>query len=220
MDFVAARSTMVESQIRPNQVVDDLVIAALTQVPREAFVPKAMTGVAYVDEDIPLGGGRHMMEPLIVARLLQAAAVTPTDVALDVGCGTGYVSAILAHMVSTVVGLECDAELAATATETLVHLDINTVTVVEGPLAMGYAEQAPYDVIFFGGAVDQVPTVITDQLAEGGRLTAVLAPLGYASGMGRGTLFTRQDGILSHLDLFDAASPPLPGFAERPAFSF
>ena len=225
MDFTAARRTMVESQIRPNQVTDAAVLAALAEVPREAFVPKGLAGVAYVDEAIcleegGLEGGRHLMEPLIAARLLQAATVTPTDVALEVGCGPGYGAAVLAHMASTVVALESDPALAAAAADALARLEINTVTVVEGPLSEGWSEQAPYDVIIMGGAVAQVPAAITDQLAEGGRLAAVLTPPGQATDMGRGTLFVRQAGVLSHVDLFDAGTPPLPGFAPPPAFVF
>ncbi len=220
MDFTAARRTMVESQIRPNQVTDAAVLAAFAEVPREVFVPKGLAGVAYVDEAIRLEGGRHLMEPLIAARLLQAATVMPTDVALDVGCGPGYMAAVLAHMASTVVALESDSALAAAAADALARLEINTVTVVEGRLSEGWSEQAPYDVIIMGGAVAEVPAAITDQLAEGGRLAAVLTPPGQATHMGRGTLFVRQAGVLSHIDLFDAGTPPLPGFAPAPAFVF
>jgi protein-L-isoaspartate(D-aspartate) O-methyltransferase len=220
MDYIAARHVMVENQIRTNRVTDPLVIEAMATVPREAFVPKALADVAYVDEAVPLGGGRYVMEPLVIARLLQAAEVTSTDVVLDVGAGTGYAAALLAAMASTVVALEPDADLAARARETLARLEAATVSVVEGPLEEGCPAEAPYDVIFVNGAVADVPRALTDQLADGGRLVTVVAPADPAFGMGWGTLFTRLGGAISHTELFDAGTPILPGFARAPAFSF
>ena len=145
---------MVESQIRPNKVTDERLISAMASLPREVFVPKEFQSVAYVDEAIPLGDGRYLMEPLITARLIQAAQPAPGDVALTIGCGTGYGAAVLSHMVSTVVAVECDGRLAQQATKTLIDLGIDTVTVIHDPLEDGYMDQAPDDVIFFDGAVD------------------------------------------------------------------
>ncbi len=216
MDFAAARHNMVESQIRPNKVTDPALIGVLAALPREAFVPKALQGVAYVDEAIDLGNGRYMMEPMVVARLLQTAQVKPDDVVLDIGCGTGYSVAIVARLASTVVALESDPQLAAQTSRTLADLEIDTVTVVEGPLEQGFAEQGPYDVIFLDGAIAHIPDVICDQLAEGGRLVAVVD----SGGVGRGTLVTRHDGILSRRQVFDAGTPILPGFATRATFQF
>lgn len=216
MDFAAARRTMVESQIRPNRVTDRRVLEAMAEVPREAFVPAPMQGVAYVDEAIALGGGRHVMEPLVLARLLQAAEVDAGAVVLDVGCGTGYSAAVLARLANTVVALESDAELAARATKTLAELGIDTVAVIEGGLEAGVPDQGPYDVIFLDGAVARVPPAISAQLAVGGRLVAVVD----VDGVGRGTLVTNFAGIIVSRQVFDGGTPALPGFAAESAFVF
>ena len=216
IDFPAARDNMVKNQIRPNQVTDHRVISAMSEVPREPFVPESLRGIAYVDEDLALANARYLMEPLVLARLIQAAMVRPTDVVLDIGCATGYSSAVLARLANTVVALEYDRALAATATETLTRLGIETVAVVEGPLADGYAEQGPYDAILFSGAVPEVPGPICDQLAEDGRLVAVIS----GERIGKGISITRRKGLLSRIELFEAATPILPGFERQPAFTF
>ena len=218
MDFEAARHNMVESQIRTNQVTDPRIIDAMAEIPREVFVPEARKGVAYVDEALPIGGGRHLMEPMVLARLIQVAEVGTGDVVLDVGCASGYSAAVLARLATTVVALECDPALAARATSVLAELGIDGAAVVEGPLEDGYSGQGPYDAIFFGGGIADVPPAIADQLAEGGRMVAVIG--GDERTPGRGTLITRLGGRLSRRDIFDCGTPPLPGFAPEPAFVF
>jgi len=217
MDYAAARYKMVENQIRTNRVTDPLVVAAMNELPREAFVPETLQGVAYVDEDIPLGGGRCLMEPLTTALLLQTAEIGPEDVVLDVGCGTGYASAAMARMASTVIALESDPELAAHANGALANLGLDTVTVVEGPLQAGYARQAPYDVIFIGGGVEEISPAITDQLADGGRMVAVVYD---ERRVGKGCLFVRVGDVVSRREVFDAATPMLPGFERESTFEF
>ncbi|MBI1206003.1 MAG: methyltransferase domain-containing protein [Azospirillum sp.] len=216
-NFAAARFNMVEGQIRPNRVTDPGVVAALAAVPREQFVPKAVRGIAYVDEAVPVGNGRYLGEPLVTARLLQGAAITPSDVVLVIGCGTGYSAALLARLAATVVAIESDAELAGHATESLSELGADNVVVYEGDLATGYPAQAPYDVILIDGGVAQVPERLLDQLAEGGRLLAVISPFG---GVGSARLYRRVAGTISNRVLFDAASPCLPGFEAKPTFVF
>ena len=216
MDYAIARHNMVESQIRPNKVTDERLISAMASLPREVFVPKEFQSVAYVDEAIPLGDGRYLMEPLITARLIQAAQPAPGDVALTIGCGTGYGAAVLSHMVSTVVAVECDGGLAQQATQTLTDLGIDNVAVIHDPLEDGYADQAPYDVIFFDGAVAEIPDVISSQLAEGGRLVAVVA----GDGVGDARLVTRHQGELSSRPVFDTGTPSLPGFEGKATFVF
>ncbi|MCH7929583.1 MAG: protein-L-isoaspartate O-methyltransferase [Proteobacteria bacterium] len=216
-DYVTARINMVENQVRPNRVADERVLAAMAEVPRERFVPRKYQGLAYVDEDIAVARGRYLMEPLALARLLDAAAIRPDDVVLDIGCATGYSSAVLARLANTVVALESDAGLAEDAVKVLGEIDADNVAVITGALEDGYPEQAPYDVIVLGGAVDEVPPAITDQLAEGGRLVAVVTGGGR---VGKVTLTLRTHGRLSSRVVFDAAVAPLPGFSIARDFVF
>lgn len=216
-DFTAARRNMLESQLRPNQISNLDLLAAMGELPRERFLSERLRGVAYVDEDVAIGGGRFIMEPLVLARLIQLAWVRKTEKALDIGCGTGYATAVLARLCHNVVGLEVDSKLAAEASGLLRDLGIRNAWVVEGPLAQGYKPRAPYDVILLSGAVEVIPSAITDQLAEGGRLVAVV----WAKGsVGRITLFTRNRGVLSSRASHDAATLPLPGFARPKEFVF
>ena len=216
MNFAAARYNMVESQIRPNRVTDEKLIAAFAKIPREEFVPRQLRGVAYVDEAVSLGEGRHLMEPMVLARLIQTAAPAAGDLALVVGCGTGYGAAILSHLVGAVVALEHDPGLAQQATQTLGTLGIDTVAVIAGALDKGCPDQAPFDVILFDGAVPEIPETIASQLAEGGRLVAVVA----GSRIGKATLVTRRRGVLTSREVFDAGTPILPGFQRKSAFVF
>ena len=217
VDFAAARLNMVESQLRTNKVTDLRLLGAFETVPRELFVPEPLRGIAYIDEDVALGGGRFVMEPRVLARLLQAAQPGPEDVALDLGCASGYATAILSRLVATVVALEDDAALAAAANRTLGELEIDNAVVVEGRLTEGYPKQAPYNVILLGGAVAEVPAAIADQLAEGGRLVTVVSA---GPGLGRATLMRRDGGVISSRILYDAALPVLPGFEAEPGFVF
>lgn len=216
-DFAAARLNMVESQIRTNKVTDPRVVAAFEAVAREAFVGEAKRGIAYVDEDLEVAPGRYLMEPMVLARLLQAAAPQDGEMALDIGCATGYSTAVIAQLVQTVVGLEGERTLVDTGNRTLNALDVDNAVVVEGKLDAGYAKQAPYDVIVFQGAVCDVPEAVKRQLAEGGRLVAVVVDAG---GIGRGTLLQRTGDSFSRRTLFDAATPLLPGFAREAGFVF
>jgi len=216
MDFAAARHNMVECQVRPNAVTDTRLLDALAEIPREAFVPKARQGIAYVDEAVAVADGRYLMEPMVLGRLLQIADIAEDAVVLDIGCATGYSAAVLSRLANTVVALECDPGLAAQATETLAGLSIDTVAVVEGPLDAGYAKQGPYDVILLDGAVAQIPDVIRDQIADGGRLVGIVDD----GRVGKGTVLANYAGVFSSRQIFDAGTPALPGFAAAPAFQF
>lgn len=208
---------MVESQIRTNKVTDQRVIAAFEAVPRELFVDEAKRGIAYIDEDLEVAPGRYLMEPMVLARLLQAAVPRPGDIALDIGCASGYSTAVLAQLVETVVGVESDRALRDEANRTLNALDADNAVVVEGELDAGYQKQAPYDVIVFQGAVSAVPDVVKRQLSDGGRLVAVVCDEG---GIGRATLMQRSGDGFSARILFDAGTPLLPGFAREAGFVF
>lgn len=208
---------MVESQIRTNKVTDQRIVAAFEAAPRELFVDEAKRGIAYIDEDLEVAPGRYLMEPMVLARLLQAAAPRPGDIALDIGCASGYSTAVLAQLVETVVGVESDRALREEANRTLNALDADNAVVVEGELGAGYQKQAPYDVIVFQGAVSAVPDVVKRQLSDGGRLVAVVCDEG---GIGRATLMQRSGDGFSARILFDAGTPLLPGFAREAGFVF
>ena len=170
---------MVDGQVRTTDVTAPAIIAAMLEIPREQFVPARRRSLAYIDEDIELtlpgdSDARFLMEPSPFAKLVQLADVGSGDFVLDVGCATGYSAAVLSRLASSVIALECDAGLAAAATENLSRLGYDNVVVVEGPLQEGYAPEAPYDVIFVGGAVDQVPAALFDQLPTEGSLAGVL----------------------------------------------
>ena len=215
-DFSAARQNMILRQLEPNRVTDTGLTGAMAAVPRELFVPEAFAGVAYVDEDIEIAPGRYLMEPMVFARMLQAAAIEPGAVVLDIGCGSGYSTAVLSRLAGTVVALESDPDLAGKATRLLSELGADNAAVVTGDLAAGMAGQGPYDVIVLNGSVPSVPNGLCDQLADGGRLVAVINE----GGAGTATLVSRRDGLLSSQTLFDASTPPLPGFEAEAGFEF
>lgn len=215
--YEAARANMVESQIRPNKVTDERVIAAFGRLRRELFLPARLRGVAYADEDLPLGQGRFLMQPMVSARLLQAGAIRPTDGVLVVGAGVGYEAAAAALLARSVIALEDDPELSRLGRDALVEHNIASASYVEAPLAQGYRPRSPYDVILFAGAVAEIPAEVAAQLAEGGRMLAVLRP---GAGMGQATLITRTGGVLAQRAIFDAATPLLPDFTAKPAFVF
>jgi protein-L-isoaspartate(D-aspartate) O-methyltransferase len=215
VDSTAALRNMVDSQLRTNKVTDARLLAAMGDIPREMFVDNALRGSAYVDEDLPLGGGRYLMEPMVLARLVQALEIGADDLALDIGCATGYSAAVLAALASTVVALESDPALADRAAETLARRGIDNVVVVKGALDEGYGDQAPYDAILIDGAVPEIPQAILDQLVDGGRLAAVVG-----AGTGRATLVLRTGAVFARRVLFDAATPILRGFEKAPGFVF
>lgn len=216
MNFELARRNMVESQIRPNRVTDDRLIDAINSVERERFVPAALRSVAYVDEDVAIGDGRYLMEPMIFGRLLQIAQVLPTDIVLDIGCGSGYSTAVLARLAEMVVAIESDSELATRAMSNLGDMKVDNAVILAGPLTAGAPRQAPYSLIIIGGAVHRITETIVDQIAEGGRLVTVVS----TGGVGRATIIRKIGGVISTQSLFDAAVPPLPGFEKEPRFEF
>ncbi|HVZ13994.1 MAG TPA: protein-L-isoaspartate O-methyltransferase [Bauldia sp.] len=214
--FADARAKMVESQLRTENVNDYDVLAVMGTLPRERFVPAALQGLAYIDRDIALGGGRFLMEPAPLARLLQLAELGRGERVLDIGCGTGYSAAALASLCGSVVALESDVTLSSQAKANLAALGIDNVKVVTGPLEMGHAADAPYDAILIDGAVESVPAILFGQLKDGGRLVAIV-------GNGRAavaTVYTKSEEQVGRRPAFNADARPLPGFRKPDAFVF
>jgi protein-L-isoaspartate(D-aspartate) O-methyltransferase len=217
IDFARARRTMVDTQVRTNDVTDTRILDALLDVPREIFVSDALKPMAYLDQDLPVGparAGRHIMQPMVFAKLLQAAAIERSDRVLDVGCATGYSSAVLSLIAGHVVALESEDELLATCRKMLEGA--RNIELAKGDLAAGHPAGAPYDVILLEGAVEVVPEAMLDQLAERGRLVSVV---GYGR-TGRATVHLKVGGDVSGRVAFDAAARPLRGFEKPPAFAF
>ncbi len=216
-DYDAMRARMVACQIRPNKVADPRLLDAMARVPREHFVPEARRSVAYVDDDIEIAGGRHLMAPAVFARLVAETPVNEGDTVLDIGCAAGYSTAVLGLVAGAAIGIEPDATLAAEANDRLVALGIDNAVVVNRALEDGYPEQAPYDAILFSGAIGAVPDGLSEQLAEGGRLVAVLRRPGAA---GTAVRWLKTHGAVSRRTLFEAVAAPLPGFERRAGFVF
>ena len=217
MDFATARRNMVENQIRTNRVTDSAIVDAFEEIPREVFVPEHLSSVAYVDEQLMVAQGRYLLEPMVLAMLLQSAAIRPDDVVLEIGCGTGYSSAILANLASTVVAIEEDEGLVQQATKNLIELGVDNVAIMTNPLTAGYKKQSPYNVIVISGSVAEVPELITAQLMDGGRLVTVFNK---GDSLGKGVLITKIGRTISSKDTFEAWTPTLPGFEKRPTFAF
>jgi len=215
-DYVVARLNMVDGQLLPNKIVDERLIDAMGSVPREEFLPKALRGIAYVDEDLRVGEGRYLMEPMVFARMVQEAQIGPEDAVLDIGCLSGYSSTILSRLANVVMCLEQDIEFIEKANQVLVEQRADNAVVVTGALTQGYAAQGPYDVIVIEGCVSTVPQFLKDQLAEGGRLVGVEM----VDGVGVASLYTCHHGDIGVRRLFDAHIPILPGFEPVIEFEF
>lgn len=214
-DFSAARFNMIEGQIRPNKVTDLRLVSAMLELPRERFVSPALAGVAYVDEDLQIAPGRYLIEPMVLARLIQEAVIEADDLVLEIGAGSGYGTALLARLAGTVIAIEPDAGLRKQATDVLRGLGVENATMVDAPMADGRPGQGPFDVILINGAVGELPAGLRDQLADGGRLVMVEHPPGEA---GRAVLISRHGEAFGRRVLFDAGTPVLPGLGARPRF--
>jgi len=208
-DYAAARRAMVDSQLRPQGIVDPLVVAAMGRVERERFLPDDVRPLAYADRAVAIGGGRFLPAPTVLGQLLTEMRAEPGQRALVIGAGTGYSAAVLAEMGLDVVALESAPELAAHAREL-------GIDVVEGKLEAGHKPGAPYDHILIDGAVESIPDAIVDQLADGGRLGTALID----RGVSRLIVGRKVGGAFGYLSIGDAGTPALPGFSRPKAFTF
>ena len=220
MDFSAARKAMVESQVRPNDVTDLRIQQVLEEIPRERFLPGSLRDFAYADREHVVGDGqgeRVLLRPRDFAKLVHAAEPAPSGLVLDVGCGTGYSSAILAKLSDMVVAVEPDEVARAAAIETLADLAIDNAAFVEGDMSAGAAAQGPYDLIFIGGGISVEPTLLLEQLKPNGRLVAIWVENAAA----KACIWQRSGGDISRVTVFDAASRfILPDFVAKPTFRF
>jgi len=234
-DFAAARRMMVDGQVRTADVTDLRLLAAMLELPRERFFPDDKASLAYLDLDASVSAPgqpvRRLLKPMVLGKLIQAAAIAASDHVLDVGCASGYSTALLTHLAGSVVGLEEDAALARQAADAMSWAgkswagkslagkswaDLSAVKIVTGPLAQGCAGEGPYDVILLQGSAEVVPPALFDQLKNGGRLIGVLG----RGPQGKAMFYRRADSDISGRPVFDAAAAALPGFAKPPEFVF
>jgi protein-L-isoaspartate(D-aspartate) O-methyltransferase len=215
-DFATARTMMVDSQVRPNKVTDKRILDAMRALPREAFLPANVAALAYADEDVPLGNGRVMLEPMVIARMVQIAAIEPGQKVLVIASGTGYGAALLAACGAVVTAVEEDRALLAIARTALAGM--GGVTLVEAPLDQGSAQGGPYDVVFLEGAAEEMPAAWASLVKpQGGRFVGIQAHAGRVSQAVSGAL---SGGKLVLLPRFDCASPKLPAFRRTAGFVF
>lgn len=218
IDYERARETMVDNQLRTSAITDRRLLAAMGEVPREVFVPEARRSLAYVDVAHQLAGssGRSLSQPAPFARLVQLAEIAPEETVLDVGAGTGYSAAVLARLANNVVALESDPALVEAARQNVAAVGADNVSVIEGALDAGAAEQGPYDVILIEGAVAEVPAPLLRQLKQGGRLVALVrrGPAAVAN------VFVRTGDDFAPRTEFNTSLPPLTIEARPDAFIF
>lgn len=215
-DFTAARTAMVDCQVRPSDVTKYPIIDALLSVEREKYVPADMRDVAYVGEHIQLGGGRVVLEARTFAKMLDAVNVQPNEAILDLGCGLGYSTAILARMADAVIAVESNATMAAAAEKTLAENDVDNAFVVVASLVEGAAKHGPFDVMFIQGAVETIPDALLKQVKPGGRIVAIFAE----GALGQCRLGIKSETGVSWRYEFDATAPILDGFQKSLEFQF
>ena len=225
IDFAVQRRMMVDGQVRTADVTDLRLLAAMLELPRERFFPDEKASLAYLDLDAPVSAPgqpvRRLLKPMVLAKLIQAAGIAASDHVLDVGCASGYSTALLTHLAGSVVGLEEDEALARQAADAMSWAanswaGLPTAKIVTGPLARGCAGEGPYDVILLQGSAEVIPPALFDQLKNGGRLIGVLG----RGPQGKAMFYRRAEADFSGRPVFDAAAAALPGFAKPPEFVF
>jgi protein-L-isoaspartate(D-aspartate) O-methyltransferase len=213
-DFATRRTVMVDTQVRPSDVTKFPVIKALLSVPREAYVPRSLREAAYIGENLEIAPRRVVLEARTLAKLLDALDIQPDEMVLDLGCGLGYSTAVIARLAEAVIAVEEDAALAAQAEKTLASEGVDNAAVISGPLAQGAAKHGPYDVITLQGAIETLPQALSDQLKEGGRIGCVFME----GALGVARVGYKVDSVVTWRFAFNATAPVLPGFELRRGF--
>jgi len=213
-EFAARRVMMVDTQVRPSDVTKFPIIDAMLTVPREAYVPRHRREAAYMGDNLDIGGGRVVLDPRTLAKMLESLDIQPTDLVLDLGCGLGYSSAVIARLADTVVGVEEDPAMAAEAQQLLSAEGVDTAVVIAGALAAGAMKHAPYDVITIQGGVEMVPEALLAQLKDGGRVGALFME----GALGTMKVGYQRHGAISWRPMFNAFAPILDGFKKPRAF--
>lgn len=213
-DFATRRTVMVDTQVRPADVTKFPVIKALLSVPREAYVPRSLREAAYIGENLEIAPRRVVLEARTLAKLLDALDIQPDEMVLDLGCGLGYSTAVIARLAEAVIAVEEDAALAAQAEKTLASEGVDNAAVITGPLAQGAAKHGPYDVITLQGAIETLPQALSDQMKEGGRIGCVFME----GALGLARVGYKVDGVVTWRFAFNATAPVLPGFDLRRGF--
>jgi protein-L-isoaspartate(D-aspartate) O-methyltransferase len=214
-DFQTRRTMMVDTQVRPSDVTKFPIIDAMLRVPREAFVPSGLREVAYVGENVEIAPARVVLEPRTLAKMLDALDIGPGDLVLDIGCGLGYSTAVMARLAEAVVAVEESDGFAAEAEATLAREGVDNAAVIAGPLAAGAPKHGPYDVIAIQGGIETVPQAILDQLKDGGRIGALFM----AGALGQVRIGFKEAERMTWRFAFNAAAPVLPGFAAPRGFT-
>ena len=215
-DYAAARTAMVDRQVRPSDVTSFPIIDAMLWAPRERFAPAAQKDVAYADAPLALGGGRETLEPRTFAKMLDGARIGPDDLVLDIAPGLGYSTAVIARMAAAVIAIEPDETMAAQASDTLSALEVDNALVRAGDPVAGDPDHGPFDAIFINGAVGSAPATLLDQLKEGGRLVAIR----HAEEGPRAVAYVKSASGVGERRLFDASAAYAPGFEPAGEFVF
>jgi protein-L-isoaspartate(D-aspartate) O-methyltransferase len=213
-EFAQRRTMMVDTQVRPSDVTKFPIIAAMLHVPREVYVPATRREAAYVGENLTIAPGRVLLEPRTLAKMLDVLDVQPHETVLDLGCGFGYSSAVLARLGQAVVAVEEDEAMAAQAQRTLSAEGVDNAAVLVGPLTAGAPKHGPYDVIILQGGVEMIPDALLVQLQEGGRIAALFMQ----GGLGVARIGHKHNGAVTWRDAFNATAPVLAGFQRRQGF--
>lgn len=217
MNIEQARYNMIEQQIRPWDVLDPSVLSLLAVVRREDFVPPAYRAMAFMDLEVPLSEGQRMLAPKVDARLLQELAVQRHERVLEIGSGSGFMAALLAHKARHVTSLEIRPTLARQARANLQRAAVVNVDVREADGARLPDDDTPYDAILLSGSVAELPQALLDRLAVGGRLAAIVGQ----EPVMRAVLVTRRgEAAFDRVELFDTVAPRLDGFPEPSKFHF